>query len=45
MRKGAFPLAESLAASVLSLPIGPQLTPEQATHVARETIHACKAIE
>ncbi len=31
-----FPVAEALAASIVSLPMYPQLTPEQLTHVARQ---------
>ena len=38
--RGAFPLAESLADTVLSLPIGPHLTPEQAGVVIKETNRA-----
>jgi dTDP-4-amino-4,6-dideoxygalactose transaminase len=41
--KGAFPLAERIADTVLSLPIGPHLAPEQADAVARETAHAAAA--
>lgn len=32
---GSFPIAEELASTVLSLPMGPHLTPEQARYVAR----------
>lgn len=35
-RRGAFPLAEKLADTVLSLPLGPQLAEAQASHVIRE---------
>jgi dTDP-4-amino-4,6-dideoxygalactose transaminase len=38
--RGAFPLAESLADTVLSLPIGPHLTAEQAGVVIKETNRA-----
>jgi dTDP-3-amino-3,4,6-trideoxy-alpha-D-glucose transaminase len=34
LAKGAFPLAEKLADSVLSLPMGPHVTPEQVDEVA-----------
>jgi len=37
---GSFPLAESLADSVLSMPIGPHLTAEQADVVIKETNRA-----
>lgn len=37
LKTGAFPLAESLANTVLSLPIGPHLAKEQADQVVRET--------
>lgn len=37
---GAFPRAEQLAQSVLSLPIGPHLTPEQAARVITEVRRA-----
>lgn len=40
--KGTFPVAESLAASVLSLPIGPHATTEQVKEVARlASLFAC----
>lgn len=42
--RGAFPIAEELAATVLSLPIGPHLTPPQAGHVVAETLRACRAV-
>ena len=42
-RKGAFPLAEDYAATVLSLPIGPHLASEQAAKVVAETLHAVRA--
>jgi dTDP-4-amino-4,6-dideoxygalactose transaminase len=38
--RGAFPLAEALAASVLSLPIGPHLQAPQAGKVIAETLRA-----
>ena len=38
--RGTFPLAESLAASVLSMPIGPHLTAAQADVVIKETNRA-----
>jgi dTDP-4-amino-4,6-dideoxygalactose transaminase len=40
---GAFPISEELAATVLSLPIGPHLTPEQIDHVVNETRRACQS--
>lgn len=43
-KKGAFPLAEDLANTVLSLPIGPHLAPEQAEFVVTETGRAVKAL-
>jgi dTDP-4-amino-4,6-dideoxygalactose transaminase len=39
-KTGAFPLAEAMANSVLSLPIGPHLAAEQADQVVRETSRA-----
>jgi dTDP-4-amino-4,6-dideoxygalactose transaminase len=42
-KPGAFPLAESMANSVLSLPIGPHLAAEQADQVVRETSRASEA--
>ncbi len=42
--KGAFPFAEDSANTVLSLPIGPHLAPEQAEKVVAETLRAVKAI-
>lgn len=38
--KGAFPIAENLARTVLSLPMGPHLPPEQAAQVV-ETLQHC----
>lgn len=40
--KGAFPLAEDLANTVLSLPIGPHLAQEQAEKVLAEVIRTAK---
>jgi dTDP-4-amino-4,6-dideoxygalactose transaminase len=40
LKAGAFPLAEAMAASVLSLPIGPHLPREQADQVVAETSRA-----
>jgi dTDP-4-amino-4,6-dideoxygalactose transaminase len=39
-KPGAFPLAETMANSVLSLPIGPHLAAEQADQVVKETSRA-----
>jgi dTDP-4-amino-4,6-dideoxygalactose transaminase len=39
-KRGAFPIAENMADTVLSLPMGPHLTQEQAKFVVRETTHA-----
>jgi dTDP-4-amino-4,6-dideoxygalactose transaminase len=39
-KAGAFPLAEAMANSVLSLPIGPHLAAEQADQVVKETSRA-----
>ena len=39
-KPGAFPLAEAMANSVLSLPIGPHLASEQADQVVKETSRA-----
>jgi dTDP-3-amino-3,4,6-trideoxy-alpha-D-glucose transaminase len=41
---GAFPIAEDLAQTVLSLPMGPHLTEEQADHVVKELNRAVKAL-
>jgi dTDP-4-amino-4,6-dideoxygalactose transaminase len=41
--KGAFPLAEDLANTVLSLPIGPHLAETQAKQVVAEVIRAAQA--
>jgi dTDP-3-amino-3,4,6-trideoxy-alpha-D-glucose transaminase len=43
-RPGAFPVAESLAQSVLSLPMGPHLLEDQANHVVRKTAEALKRL-
>jgi dTDP-4-amino-4,6-dideoxygalactose transaminase len=43
-KKGAFPLAEDIANTVLSLPIGPHLASEQAEFVVAETGRVLKAI-
>jgi dTDP-4-amino-4,6-dideoxygalactose transaminase len=42
--RGAFPIAENMAGVVLSLPIGPHLTKEQAGHVVKELNRAAKAL-
>jgi dTDP-4-amino-4,6-dideoxygalactose transaminase len=42
-KAGAFPLAETMANSVLSLPIGPHLAREQADQVVKETSRASEA--
>ena len=42
-KPGAFPLAEAMANSVLSLPIGPHLAAEQADQVVKETSRASEA--
>jgi dTDP-4-amino-4,6-dideoxygalactose transaminase len=42
-KAGAFPLAEAMANSVLSLPIGPHLAAEQADQVVKETSRASEA--
>ena len=42
-REGDFPLAERLAAEVLSLPISPHLAEPAAALVAREVIAACRS--
>ncbi len=44
LKKGAFPLAESFANTVLSLPIGPHLAPEQVEKVVAETVRAVKTV-
>jgi dTDP-4-amino-4,6-dideoxygalactose transaminase len=43
-KKGAFPIAEDIANTVLSLPIGPHLASEQAEFVAAETGRVLKAL-
>jgi dTDP-4-amino-4,6-dideoxygalactose transaminase len=43
--RGTFPLAESLAASVLSMPIGPHLTAAQADVVIKETNRALADVQ
>jgi dTDP-4-amino-4,6-dideoxygalactose transaminase len=42
---GAFPLAEKLAATVLSLPMGPHLTPEQAEKTIGEVKRQARTLE
>ena len=42
--RGAFPIAEGLAATVLSLPMGPHLSTEQAVYVAGEANRAVQAL-
>lgn len=42
--RGAFPVAEELSQTVLSLPVGPHLTQEQADHVGAEASRACQAL-
>jgi len=42
--RGTFPIAEELAATVLSLPMGPHLTKEQADTVIKEVIGAARAL-
>jgi dTDP-4-amino-4,6-dideoxygalactose transaminase len=44
LKQGTFPIAEQQAQSVLSLPIGPHLTKEQAAFVAAETRRAIDRI-
>lgn len=43
LARGAFPIAERMADTVLSLPIGPHVSPEQADLVAREVGQAAAA--
>ncbi len=43
--RGAFPIAENLADTVLSLPMGPHLSPEQTSRVIEEVPRALQAIE
>ena len=44
-KQGAFPLAEEIADSVLSLPIGPHLIKEQAEQVVREVRRTASALQ
>jgi len=44
-KRGAFPLAEQMADTVLSLPIGPHLMPEQADAVIQETARAATELD
>ena len=44
-KRGAFPIAEELAQTVLSLPMGPQLATEQVGRVIGETRNALQALE
>ena len=44
-RRGAFPIAENLADTVLSLPMGPHLAEEQVSHVIREINRSLPALE
>jgi dTDP-4-amino-4,6-dideoxygalactose transaminase len=43
-KRGAFPIAEELADTVLSLPMGPHLAKEQAGHAVKETKHALETL-
>jgi dTDP-4-amino-4,6-dideoxygalactose transaminase len=43
-RRNAFPIAENLADTVLSLPMGPHLAEEQASHVIREMNRSLPAL-
>jgi dTDP-4-amino-4,6-dideoxygalactose transaminase len=43
-RPGSFPIAEALAKSVLSLPMGPHLLEDQADQVIRKTAEALKRL-
>jgi len=43
--RGAFPIAESMADSVLSLPMGPHLPQEQVGHVVKEVSRARQSLE
>ena len=42
--RGTFPLAEQIAETVLSIPIGPHLTPEQSGWVVEETNRAVHSL-
>jgi len=42
--RGTFPIAEELADTVLSLPMGPHLVKEQADAVIKEVIGAARAL-
>lgn len=42
---GSLPLAEQLAGTVLSLPMGPQLSPDQVTQVVEAAVAACTALQ
>ncbi len=44
-RRGGFPIAENLADTVLSLPMGPHLAEEQVSHVIREVNRSLPALE
>jgi dTDP-4-amino-4,6-dideoxygalactose transaminase len=43
-QRGAFPVAEELSQTVLSLPVGPHLTPDQADRVIAEVTRACQSL-
>ena len=43
-QRGAFPVAEELSQTVLSLPVGPHLTSEQADRVIAEATRACQSL-
>jgi len=42
-KRGAFPIAEELANTVLSLPMGPHLSREQSSYVVKEMHHALES--
>jgi dTDP-4-amino-4,6-dideoxygalactose transaminase len=44
LKRGAFPIAEELADTVLSLPMGPHLAKEQVGYVVGETKQALQAL-
>lgn len=44
-RAGDFPVAERVAAEIVSLPMFPQLTSEQQSRVVAETVHFCQMAE